>query len=73
MVLGLKDQRSRLGLELTAIRRRGFELYECPQVFVVNPFVFATARAGNNEARELRQTDGSFTGHYASVQLPRHM
>jgi len=26
--LGLKDQRSRLGLGLTAIRR-GFELYEC--------------------------------------------
>jgi len=28
MVLGLKGQRSRLGLELTAIRRE-FELYEC--------------------------------------------
>ena len=33
MVLGLKGQRSTLGLGLTAIRR-GFELYECLLVFI---------------------------------------
>jgi len=48
MVLGLKGQRSRLGLGLglRAIRRRGFELYECLLAMTANSVRFHASAVG---------------------------